>query len=509
MLLFAFLLGCSDISMIEIKQPEIIVAPDTLEFGHLRSGFESDSRAITIANGGTDDLVVDRLEVSGDNYLIDTSGFTVPAGGWYQIEVGYAPVTFEHNEGYVDIYLEGEEEPSEGVWLDGHGDAPVIVVGPTDLDFGEPLLGCEPRQEITVDNDGNLDLVIEEIDFMSTVPQELMLSFGTLPEFPWTIAPATRLSFYVDYIPADESDDEMTYEILSNDPLTPLVDSSAVGAAVLSNETVQRWVQQQQLIVDIVWVIDNSGSMHTFQSLLGTNIELFMNLFLSYYPDFQMGFITTDSPFFVGPSIDNSTPDPTGNAVTIIDSIGVQGSGAEKGLMMMHNCMSFGDCQTWMRPNAILVAIFVSDEPDFSTWTYNAFTIAYDSMKPNAFVPYGIIGDVPSGCVGPHGRRIIAGTGYYEIINHYGGQWWSICNEDWGDQMEEVADSISIQTNFPLDHEDPVVDTITVWVNGQEEERGWTYNSTSNSILFDSIDTAPQPGDTLEVSYSTWGCAGE
>lgn len=509
MLLFAFLLGCSDISMIEIKQPEIIVAPDTLEFGHLRSGFESDSRAITIANGGTDDLVIDRLEVSGDNYLIDTSGFTVPAGGWYQIEVGYAPVTFEHNEGYVDIYLEGEEEPSEGVWLDGHGDAPVIVVGPTDLDFGEPLLGCEPRQEITVDNDGNLDLVIEEIDFMSTVPQELMLSFGTLPEFPWTIAPATRLSFYVDYIPADESDDEMTYEILSNDPLTPLVDSSAIGAAVLSNETVQRWVQQNQLIVDIVWVVDNSGSMGMFQSMLGGNMELFMNLFLSYYPDFQMAFITTDQEFFAGPSIDNNTVNPVEDAVAIIDSIGVQGSGWEQGLAMMKNCMDYGDCSTWMRPNAILVAIFVSDEPDHSNWSSTALTMAFDSIKPNAFVPYGIIGDVPGGCTGPRGWNILAGMGYWEIIDHYGGDWWSICNQDWGAQMEEVAESITIQTNFPLDHEDPVVETITVYVNGQETTRGWIYDPTSNSVLFDSTDTAPAPGDTLEVSYSTWGCTGE
>ena len=63
MLLFAFLLGCSDISMIEVKQPEIIVAPDTLEFGHLRSGHETRTRTVTIANGGTADLVIDRLDV--------------------------------------------------------------------------------------------------------------------------------------------------------------------------------------------------------------------------------------------------------------------------------------------------------------------------------------------------------------------------------------------------------------------------------------------------------------
>jgi hypothetical protein len=509
MLLFAFLLSCTDHIINEVKQPEIIVAPSTLEFGHLLSGHESRTRTVTIANGGTADLVVDHIEIAGDNYSVDESGFTVESGNYYQIEVTYNPTTFEHNEGYLDIYLEGDEQASEGVWLNGNGDAPVINVSPLELDFGEPLLGCEPRQEITIDNDGNIDLIINEIDFMSTIPQEIALAFGTLPEFPWTIAPSTRLSFYVDYVPMDESDDILNYEISSNDPLTPVINTAAVGAAVLSNETIQRWIQQHQLVVDIVWVVDNSGSMATFQSILGTNMTLFMNSFLQHYPDFQMAFITTDSPFFEGPTITNNTTDPAGEAHDIIDNIGTRGNGHEQGVAMLKDCIDFGDCGRWLRPNAILVAIFVADEFDGSPLPWSDYVAAFDAAKPNMFAPYGIIGDVPNGCTAPNGRRVHAGMGYYEIIDHYVGQWWSICNEDWGDQMEEVAESISIQTNFPLDHEDPVVDSIVVWVNGQQMDRGWIYSSSSNSIVFDGIDAAPQPGDTLEVSYSTWGCTGE
>jgi hypothetical protein len=509
MLLLAFLLSCNDHIINEVKQPEIIVAPTTLEFGHLLSGHESRVRTVTIANGGSADLVVDRISISGDNYTADESGFVVESGGYYQIEITYDPKTFEHNEGYLDIYLEGDEAPSEGVWLNGNGDAPVINVSPLELDFGEPLLGCEPRQEITIDNDGNVDLIVSEIDFMSTIPQEIALSFGTLPEFPWVIAPLTRLSFYVDYVPTDEADDVLDYEISSNDPLQPLISTSATGAAVLSNETIQRWIQQHQVVVDIVWVVDNSGSMASFQSILGTNMNLFMSSFLQYYPDFQMAFITTDSPFFVGPNITNSTTDPTLAAHDIIDSIGTRGQGHEKGLQMLQDCINIGDCQSWMRPNAVLVAIFVADELDGSPGSWTDYVAAYDSAKPNMFSPYGIIGDVPGGCIAPNGRRVHAGMGYHEIIDHYLGQWWSICNEDWGDQMEEVAESISVQTSFLLDEEDPVVDSIVVWVNGQQIDRGWIYDANSNSVVFDGVDVAPEPGDTLEVSYSTWGCSGE
>ena len=57
MLLFALLWARSDIAINEVKQPEIIVAPDTLDFGHLLSGHESDTMTVTIANGGAADLI--------------------------------------------------------------------------------------------------------------------------------------------------------------------------------------------------------------------------------------------------------------------------------------------------------------------------------------------------------------------------------------------------------------------------------------------------------------------
>jgi len=506
MLLLAFLLGCSDITVTEIKQPEIIVAPSTLEFGHLLSGYESDMRTITIANGGTDDLVVNRLEVIGSNYAIDTSGFTVPSGGWHQIEVSYAPATFEHNQGYVDIYLEGEESPSESVWLDGHGDAPVINLSPIEIDFGAPLLGCEARQEIAIQNDGNIDLIVDDISFMSSVPQEIELVYGTLPAFPWTLPPLTRLSFFVDYVPMDETYDQISYDVTSNDPTLPSITSSAIGDAVLSNEIVQSWIQQTAVIVDIIWVIDNSGSMNTFQQQLGYNMQNFMNVFLSYSPDFQIAFITTDSPHFVGRVIDNTAVDPTADSVTIINSIGTRGSGHEKGLEKLKDCMNTGECVSFMRPNATLVAIFLSDEPDGSSWTTQAFTMSFDSIKPNMFVPYAIIGDVPGGCSSTTSNRFAqAGHGYWDIVNHYGSSWWSICDSDWGSQLEDVAQAVSIQTTFPLDSEDPVVDTIRVFINGQQVEGTWTYDPASNAVVFD-YDNAPEAGDLLEVSYSSWGC---
>lgn len=508
MLLLGLLLSCSDTIINEIKQPEIIVAPATLEFGHLLSGHETRTRRVTIANGGTAELVIDRLEISGDNYTVDPNGFVVPAGGYYQIEVTYNPVTFEHNEGYLDIYLEGDDSPSEGVWLDGNGDAPVLTVTPSEVDFGAPLLGCDTTTEIQIQNDGNVDLVIDDITLMANIPADITIDFGSLPAFPWTLPPSSRLAFFANYTPLDQLNDLTTMDIGSNDPLTPLYRATAEGAAVLSNETIQTWIQKEKIIVDIVWIIDNSGSMNPYQNLLGSNMDVFMQMFMAYSPDFQMAFITTDQTNFVqGLVIDSNSSDPLAEAVYIISSIGHMGSGWEMGLSMLGQCLDGGDCARFLRPDATLVAIFMSDEQNWGPYTHTDLITLVDSIKPNAFVPYAIIGDVPAGCYS-YPLNGQPGYGYFDLIQHYNSNWWSICDNDWGTQLEEMAQNISVQTVFPLDSEDPHVDTIRVWVNGQLQSAGWVYDPTLNAVVFE-IEEAPQPGDTIEVGYSTWGCGEE
>lgn len=508
MLLLGLLLSCSDTIINEIKQPEIIVAPTTLEFGHLLSGHETRTRTVTIANGGTAELVIDRLEIQGDNYSVNEEGFVVESGGFYQIEVTYNPTTFEHNEGYLDIYLEGDEQASEGVWLDGNGDAPVLNVTPSQVDFGAPLLGCDTTSEIQIQNDGNVDLVIDDITLMANIPADITVDFGSLPEFPWTLPPSSRLAFFVNYNPLDQLNDLTTMDIQSNDPLTSLYRATAEGAAVLSNETIQTWIQKEKIVVDIVWIIDNSGSMNPYQWLLEANMDTFMQIFMGYSPDFQMAFITTDDPMFVnGKIINNRSPDPVGEAIDLISMIGTWGSGFEKGLEMFLQCLDGGDCYRFLRRDATFVAIFMSDEQNWGNVSHNSVIPIVDGLRPGTFVPYGIIGPVPSGCFS-HGLNAQPGYGYYDLIQHYNSKWWSICDNDWGTQLEEMAQNISIQTVFELDSEDPHVDTIRVWVNGQTQSAGWVYDPTLNAVVFD-FEEAPEPGDTIEVGYSTWGCGEE
>jgi len=239
MLLLLSLLSCQDITLKETKTFDIIVAPETLDFGHLRSGHESDTKEITIFNPTAFQMVVDRLELDGRNYFVNDEGFVIDAGSYHQIEVSYTPATFEHNEGFIDIYLEGQDAPIRSVWLDGNGDAPVINLNPLTVDYGSPLVGCEPTQQIFIENNGNIDLVVNDISFMTNTPQEIHISYGSLGAFPWTVAAGAKIAFFMDYRPMDESNDFLTFEVHSNDPLVHVYGGSAEGSAIMSNEVTE------------------------------------------------------------------------------------------------------------------------------------------------------------------------------------------------------------------------------------------------------------------------------
>jgi len=246
--------------------------------------------------------------------------------------------------------------------------------------------------------------------------------------------------------------------------------------------------------------------MLTFQTLLGTNMANFMNMFLSFSPDYKIAFITTDDPTFVGNVITPNSGDPALESTDTIDSIGTHGSANETGLDQLYVCFTMGECTNFVRPNSKVVAIFMSDEPDNSIMTPTAVKNYFDTYLPNEFIPFAIIGDIPSGC-STSNMFASAGWGYWHIINDYGSTWWSICNEDWGSQMEEVALSLALKSTFELGEPDPVVDSIRVFINGQEVTEGWEYVEEHNHVAFET-EHVPSTGDTIEISYSSWGCGG-
>ena len=204
MLLLFNLLSCADYSMIGIekRQPEILVHPQHINFGHLVSGLESGSETFVIVNTGDEDLSIftPSLISGNERFSLDAEGdeeIVIPGGEFLEYTVHYTPETFESNGGYISVESDDADESLIKVTLEGYGDAPVMSVDPIDFDYGNISIGCDNEERITITNDGNLPLTIDSVVQMVTQPADIILEFGSLPEPPWLIDPGLSVDFLV------------------------------------------------------------------------------------------------------------------------------------------------------------------------------------------------------------------------------------------------------------------------------------------------------------------------
>ena len=527
MWLLAILLGCNDIQLTKVQdpQPEIVVLPEIIDFGNITSGQETGVEQLTIVNAGDEVLLLDPLSlIAGtDRFSIDhdeDDDWELQPGEGIQIDVYYEPHTYESNGGLINVVSNDDESPSVEVLILGSGDAPVMTVDPVEFDYGTISMGCDNEERITIRNDGNLPLIIDSVSQMVTQPVDILMEFGSLPVPPWLLQPDQEVDFLVSYIPDDTGFDDSAITVKGNDPQTPEVQVVQFGEGVFEQWIVQTHIQEEVPFLDIIFVIDNSGSMNMFQNELANQMTAFLNIFTLSGADYHLGFITTDRRSLQGSGavfwIDNSFINPVDWAQGVIGSIGLGGSGIEKGIKFAKEVLENTDPiqgaapgTPFWRTDATLVIIYVSDEPDFSDGTWTSYTPFFDSIKPSVDMTrhFAVIGDYPSGCLwqsafGP--RSVGYGGGYWDMTQRYNGDWYSICAADWGNQMQDLADTVTTHRSFPLEEPDPIEETIYVTVNGQAAV-GWTYDSSSNSIIFDD-NSIPEPNQTIIIEYGVWGC---
>ena len=487
--------------------PDIDVTPGSHQFGALNAVGESDTIVVTISNTGSESLIIDEVELmyGTSNFSITTLlADTLEPNESTDITVTYDPETYEHNSDILRILSNDPDEEDVRVGLAGSGDAPVISVTPDYYNFGDILYGCDEILDITIENIGNVDLVIDDIDYFITAPADLEIEDieTTVGLLPWTLSPGVIVAFEILYTPIDEYDDAGFIEVMSDDPVTPVAISEHDGEGAYSLSVTDNFTQEDFKAVDILFVIDNSGSMNSHQTSLKNNFDSFINVFGTSGVDFQIAFITTDDASFVdGAIVDTSSYDPIGEVNAIIDNIGTTGSSNEKGLRYSYEALQpgadAGPGSAFLRTDSKLVVIYVSDEADYTTSVTDSEVSSYiTSLKSSSdlVAAHAVAGDYPSGC-----STASFGDGYYDVVSNLGGTFLSICATDWGSQMDTLArDSMSL-LSFPLT-ETPVDHTIVVIVDGVET-LDWTYDSSQNAVIFNS---APASGAAIDITYGVW-----
>ena len=81
---------------------------------------------------------------------------------------------------------------------------------------------------------------------------------------------------------------------------------------------------------------------------------------------------------------------------------------------------------------------------------------------------------------------------------------FDICTTDWCYQVEQIAnDSLSSVLYYPLS-EDPVVDSIEVFVDGAPVLSGWSYSYIDNAVVFEAA-SVPPVGSDIRIEYGFYG----
>lgn len=264
--------------------------------------------------------------------------------------------------------------------------------------------------------------------------------------------------------------------------------------------------------IDILFVVDNSGSMSDIQQNIIRNSGLFMQNFIqSNFMKWRMGVVSTDKdqdPFlgFV-PYFDNNSPNQVSTFQTAIGNLGINGSPSEYVFFNIMRMMTDLRFTHFFRPQAHLAVIMVSDEKEQSEEQFGpqyeplTFLNQIRSMKdPEKIIRfYGAL-SLPDleGC--RNFDEPYADSPYEKIIDATGGIIMSACTPDFGAKLAEIGKDIISIIDSPsiLLKERPDIETLEVYYDdlllpaGKKEDGGlWYYSKKYNTVNFYDLDFMP------------------
>lgn len=251
--------------------------------------------------------------------------------------------------------------------------------------------------------------------------------------------------------------------------------------------------------VDILWVIDTSGSMSRYDPQLLAGIEAMMNALPE--SGWRLAMLSNDP---AKASIEAQFPLVPGDDIDdAMDMYTAMGRGhREEGFDAAYEyIMNNPYASTWMRPDAALLVVMVSDEEeqsddhfplvdDFLTW--------YSGQRAGSAFLSSInnVEAADSVCTHPV-NSIDIGDRYMEATNYFGGVVVDICAEDWSPGVTDASAQIEPHESWELTHLPSHEDTIRVFQNGVLNW-DWYYESSDNTVQFTII---PSGNVLVEIGY--------
>jgi hypothetical protein len=268
--------------------------------------------------------------------------------------------------------------------------------------------------------------------------------------------------------------------------------------------------------VDVVWVVDNSGSMDRFQQALADNADIFMREFRNRGASWQVGLITTtdgQAPVlgFGGRALDERSINPLQIFQAAVRGVGIGGSGIEKTVTPFRQAVA--RAPNYLRSNVPLILVILSDaEEQSSDITIPEFydeLLRMKGMNASLVKVFGILGPHEwCGTAGGETRWSWFGSRYKQLIDLSSGVAVKLCDPI-GNTLSALGRFTERATSprIPLNVR-PKLSTIRIKYQGvdlpggEKEDGGkWYYDYEVNAIFFYDLEFAPGDNEAVEVIF--------
>ena len=235
----------------------------------------------------------------------------------------------------------------------------------------------------------------------------------------------------------DDSGDDGPGPIDASTEPTPDAPACAAASA-MAMETV--------LPVDIIWVIDNSGSMDTEETRVQNNMNAFAQAIDGSGTDYHVIVITDTSHIQVPPPLN---PGPHFLGV----NLNIQSHDALEKLVM-----SYPMYQSFLRPNSIKhIVVVTDDESDLSQSGFEAQLAALTAPGfGTGWRFHAVVAEDPPWDFTSHCFTLAADVGqtYIDLQVDHMGVFFSLCDTDWSPLFvtlaEAVTDDIALPCTFDI-----------------------------------------------------------
>lgn len=258
--------------------------------------------------------------------------------------------------------------------------------------------------------------------------------------------------------------------------------------------------------LDVVVVIDNSGSMAEEQANLAPKLEALLSQVER--ADWRISIVTTDASSTCQRAlIKKGDSDFKGRFERAISTAGTRGSGLERPFLQAVNALK---CQNagWVRPDSALAVLIVTDEDNCSIDDKEGYGCNNAKDLEGSFLTdylasirtlgtdakiYGIYkkpGD--TACT----TALVAATKIDAVVEQSHGTWGSICDADYSTTLKAISEDVAQILKYEFDLTDTPDDgTLKIKVDGNDWSK---FTLEGKTVRF----SEPPPfGAKIEVSY--------